>query len=87
MVVELDLRADGAAVQAELAKRTGQRTVPSVWLNGKHVGGSDDTLAGLKAGKFDGVDKGAAVAMAEAAGVKKCGAGDGIACLCVGGTC
>lgn len=87
MVLELDLRADGPAIQAELARRTGQRTVPSVWLSGKHVGGSDDTIAGLKAGKFDSVDKGAAVAMAEAAGVKKCGAGDGIACLCVGGKC
>lgn len=44
-VLELDELDDGPAMQAELAKRTGSRTVPSVWIGGKYVGGNDDTQA------------------------------------------
>jgi len=43
--VELDEREDGAAIQAELLRTTGQRTVPSVFVGGDHVGGCDDTYA------------------------------------------
>merc|ERR1712106_1221281 len=43
-VLELDEIRDGAAVQAALAEKSGQRTVPNVYINGKHVGGCDDTL-------------------------------------------
>jgi len=46
-VLELDEilpQGDGAAVQAALAEKSGQRTVPNVYINGKHVGGCDDTL-------------------------------------------
>ena len=43
--VELDEREDGAAIQAELLRTTGQRTVPSVFVGGDHVGGCDDTFA------------------------------------------
>merc|ERR1712215_8326 len=43
-VLELDQIPDGSDVQAALAERSGQRTVPNVFINGKHVGGCDDTL-------------------------------------------
>lgn len=43
-VLELDQTPDGAAVQAALAERSGQRTVPNVFINGDHVGGCDDTF-------------------------------------------
>ena len=35
---------DGAQVQAALAEKSGQRTVPNVFINGEHIGGCDDTL-------------------------------------------
>merc|ERR1719153_720394 len=43
-VLELDQIPDGSDVQAALAERSGQRTVPNVFINGKHVGGCDYTL-------------------------------------------
>lgn len=46
-VVELDELDDGASIQQELLERTGQRTVPSVWVNGNFIGGSDDLVAGI----------------------------------------
>ncbi|KAJ3205075.1 hypothetical protein HDU83_007547 [Entophlyctis luteolus] len=39
---ELDLRDDGADIQAYLAQKTGQRTVPNIFINGTQVGGCDD---------------------------------------------
>ena len=36
--------ANGAEVQAALAEKSGQRTVPNVFIQGKHIGGCDDTL-------------------------------------------
>lgn len=42
--------ADGADIQAELLAMTGQRTVPSVFVNGEHIGGNDDTQAAIKSG-------------------------------------
>lgn len=35
---------DGAEIQALLATLTGQRTVPSVFVKGQHIGGCDATL-------------------------------------------
>ena len=52
MILELDVRPDGAAIQAELAKMTGQRSVPNVFVNGQHVGGNDDTHAAHQSGKL-----------------------------------
>ena len=49
-VVELDTMDDGSAIQAALAQITGQRTVPNVFVKGKHIGGCDDTVAAQKAG-------------------------------------
>lgn len=39
--VELDKVENGDAIQDELANMTGQRTVPNIFINGKHVGGCD----------------------------------------------
>jgi len=47
-VLELDEREDGDEIQAYLLEKTGQRTVPNIFINQKHVGGSDD-LAKAKA--------------------------------------
>lgn len=40
-VIELDKVNDGPAIQNYLLEKTGQRTVPNIFINGKHVGGSD----------------------------------------------
>ncbi|CAI0456174.1 unnamed protein product [Linum tenue] len=45
-------RCDGAEIQAALAQLTGQRTVPNVFIGGKHIGGCDDTMALNKSGKL-----------------------------------
>lgn len=41
--VELDSVEGGAEMQEILAEKTGQRTVPNVFINGEHIGGSDAT--------------------------------------------
>lgn len=43
---------EGDEIQAELLALTKQRTVPNVFVNGKHIGGNDDTQAALKNGAF-----------------------------------
>jgi glutaredoxin 3 len=43
--VELDQDAMGAAMQNYLAQKTGQRTVPNVFIGGKHLGGFDNVQA------------------------------------------
>ncbi|XP_077987792.1 thioredoxin reductase 1, cytoplasmic-like [Glandiceps talaboti] len=43
-VVELDQMDIGKDIQDKLLEMTGQRTVPNVFINGKHIGGCDDTL-------------------------------------------
>ncbi|KAI9468462.1 MAG: thioredoxin-like protein [Benjaminiella poitrasii] len=40
--IELDTEANGAAIQQYLAEMTGQRTVPNIFINEKHIGGCDD---------------------------------------------
>ncbi|XP_023160142.1 glutaredoxin [Drosophila hydei] len=42
MIVELDGRKDGNAIQSVLGEMTGARTVPRVFINGKFVGGGTD---------------------------------------------
>jgi len=41
-IFELDLRDDGGEIQAYLLEKTGQRTVPNVFIKQNHVGGSDN---------------------------------------------
>lgn len=43
--LELDLKEDGQALQEALVAKTGKKTVPQVFVNGKFIGGCDDTIA------------------------------------------
>lgn len=36
---------NGAEIQSALVEKSGQRTVPNVYINGEHIGGADDTTA------------------------------------------
>ncbi|GLJ40539.1 hypothetical protein SUGI_0836270 [Cryptomeria japonica] len=49
-VVELDLRGDGGEIQNALSNLVGRRTVPQVFIDGKHIGGSDDTVEAYQSG-------------------------------------
>lgn len=44
-IVELDEVADGAEIQQALHEITGQKTVPNVFIAGKHIGGNSDLQA------------------------------------------
>jgi glutaredoxin 3 len=39
--VDLDLVDNGAEIQNDLAQLSGQRTVPNIFIKGKHIGGCD----------------------------------------------
>jgi len=41
-VVELDVEDNGTDIQNYLLQKTGQRTVPNIFIAKTHVGGSDD---------------------------------------------
>ncbi|WEW55258.1 Glutaredoxin [Emydomyces testavorans] len=43
--MELDQVDDGAAIQEALAEITHQRTVPSIFIDHKHIGGNSDLQA------------------------------------------
>ncbi|KAL6634839.1 hypothetical protein ACP70R_027510 [Stipagrostis hirtigluma subsp. patula] len=51
-VVELDLREDGRDIQSVLLDLVGRHTVPQVFVNGQHVGGSDDTANAFSNGQL-----------------------------------
>lgn len=51
-IVELDLRDDGSQIQRVLLDLVGRRTVPQVFVNGKHIGGSDDLQAAVANGQL-----------------------------------
>ncbi len=50
---EIDVTMDPALRDAMTAKAGGRRTVPQIFINGQHVGGSDDLAALDRAGKLD----------------------------------
>ncbi|KAF8635292.1 hypothetical protein AX15_000470 [Amanita polypyramis BW_CC] len=52
VVFELDEREDGSAIQNYLVQKTGQRTVPNIFVMKQHIGGSDDTNAAQRKGKL-----------------------------------
>jgi len=54
-VYELDLQENGDAIQSYLLKKTGQKTVPSVFINQQHIGGASDTEAAHAEGKLFGM--------------------------------
>ncbi|KAJ8498251.1 hypothetical protein OPV22_008803 [Ensete ventricosum] len=51
--IELNFQSDGPDMQAALAEWTGQRTVPNVFIGGKHIGGCDATVALHQEGKLE----------------------------------
>jgi len=53
-IFELDLMEgeEGALIQAYLAEKTGQRTVPNVFIGQKHIGGSDKLAELHEAGEL-----------------------------------
>ena len=53
--MDLDLMVDndGPLVQQELLQRTGLRTVPSVFIGTKHIGGNSDFQQLVAEGKFE----------------------------------
>lgn len=50
---EIDVTMDAAARMEMTKKAGGARTVPQIFINGTHVGGSDDLAALEQAGKLD----------------------------------
>lgn len=51
-IVELDLREDGYQIQDVLLDLVGRSTVPQVFVNGKHIGGSDDLQIAVENGEL-----------------------------------
>lgn len=44
-IFELDNMDEGSDMQQYLAEKTGQRTVPNVFISGDHIGGNSDLQA------------------------------------------
>ncbi|KAK3102799.1 hypothetical protein FSP39_014001 [Pinctada imbricata] len=51
-VLELDKADNGSELQNTLQQLSGQRTVPNVYINSKHLGGCDDTMKAHKEGRL-----------------------------------
>jgi glutaredoxin 3 len=49
---EMDVMED-AARRAEMRERSRRSTVPQIFINGQHIGGSDELAALERAGKLD----------------------------------
>ena len=52
---EIDVSRDPALRDAMTQRAGGRRTVPQIFINGQHVGGSDDLHALDAQGKLDGL--------------------------------
>jgi len=50
------------ARREEMAKRSGRRTVPQIWIGGRHVGGCDDLYELERIGQLDELLKSASAA-------------------------
>ncbi|CDO73174.1 hypothetical protein BN946_scf185007.g229 [Trametes cinnabarina] len=51
-ILELDEIPEGSEIQDYLTEKTGQRTVPNIFINQKHVGGCDAVVALDNSGKL-----------------------------------
>ncbi|KAI0375450.1 glutaredoxin [Pilatotrama ljubarskyi] len=54
-ILELDEIEDGGAIQDYLEEKTGQRTVPNIFINQQHVGGCDAVTTLDRSGKLEGL--------------------------------
>ncbi|KAF9574704.1 hypothetical protein EC968_005709 [Mortierella alpina] len=52
-VFEIDQETNGPQVQEYLLQKTGQRTVPNIFINTQHLGGNSDLVAAKNNGKLD----------------------------------
>lgn len=59
--MQLDREDDGVAIQEVLLKLTGGRSVPRVFINGKFLGGGDETAAAAANGQLETLLKEAGV--------------------------
>ncbi|KAL1745262.1 thioredoxin-like protein [Schizophyllum fasciatum] len=50
--VEIDILEDGSAIHDVLVQKTGQSSVPNVFVKKQHIGGNDDTQAAHRSGKL-----------------------------------
>lgn len=50
---EVDVMADPSRRAEMMERANGGRTVPQIFIDGKHIGGSDDLAALERAGKLD----------------------------------
>ncbi|MDR3448414.1 MAG: glutaredoxin 3 [Alphaproteobacteria bacterium] len=50
---EFNVRTDEKALAEMLQKSNGKRTIPQIFIDGKHIGGCDDLYALDSAGKLD----------------------------------
>ena len=46
---------DNAALERDMRKRSHRHTVPQIFIDGRHVGGSTDLVAEARAGRLDGL--------------------------------
>ena len=49
---EIDISTD-TTLQAEMIKRSNRRTVPQIFIDGEHIGGSDDLMRIKQTGELD----------------------------------
>ncbi|KAK7686590.1 hypothetical protein QCA50_010190 [Cerrena zonata] len=56
-ILELDERDDGSEIQSYLFDKTGQRTVPNIFINKQHIGGCDSVIALKEQGKLTALVK------------------------------
>ncbi|GJJ67824.1 glutaredoxin 3 [Entomortierella parvispora] len=50
---EIDQEQGGPEVQDYLQQKTGQRTVPNIFINSQHLGGNSDLVAAKENGRLD----------------------------------
>lgn len=56
-VLQLNQMDEGSEIQSYLTDLTGQSTVPSIFIDGKHIGGNSDLQALKSAGKLEDLIK------------------------------
>lgn len=53
LVLQLNTIDDGAEIQEALAEINGQKTVPNIYIDGKHIGGNSDLQELKNSGKLE----------------------------------
>lgn len=51
--MELDKQTDGDLIQQYLLEKTGQKTVPNIFIEGKHIGGNSNVQELLANGDLE----------------------------------